>query len=269
MNYDWPGNLTELSSVIRRAVMLAKKDEILPEQILLGLPKTEGKWEYNILRIDWIRKFLDQQDFSAGSPGDYRLCLFAHGVVSFFRTLKSRGESRSYPGLVYRLATVVFLVLFSWPEPGAVSVLLPCRGPCCRILSSQTARPQNSSKNYSGWIMAMLCILVFWVEIIWDAYNNPYLTGGIIIIITLGSILFSVLFSRRSWCRYLCPLGCRERNFCHAVGGRAAFQQACLSQPLPESCLFYRGCRCRRMSDVSASVPGRQQQGLHYVCEMH
>ncbi len=63
MNYDWPGNLTELSSVIRRAVMLAQKDEILPEQILLGLPKTEGKWEYNILRIGWMRKFLASRIF--------------------------------------------------------------------------------------------------------------------------------------------------------------------------------------------------------------
>lgn len=55
--------------------------------------------------------------------------------------------------------------------------------------------------------MALLCIVVFWIEIVWDAYNSPWLTGGIILIIALGSILFSVLFSRRAWCRYLCPLG--------------------------------------------------------------
>lgn len=63
MNYDWPGNLTELSSVIRRAVMLAEKDEINSDQVLLGLPKTEGKWEYNILRIAWVRKFLESKVF--------------------------------------------------------------------------------------------------------------------------------------------------------------------------------------------------------------
>lgn len=55
--------------------------------------------------------------------------------------------------------------------------------------------------------MAALCIIVFWVEIVWDAYNNAYLTGGIILIITIGSLIFSVLYTRRSWCRYLCPLG--------------------------------------------------------------
>ena len=63
MNYDWPGNLTELSSVIRRAVMLAEKDEINSDQVLLGLSKTEGKWEYNILRIAWVRKYLESKVF--------------------------------------------------------------------------------------------------------------------------------------------------------------------------------------------------------------
>ena len=62
-------------------------------------------------------------------------------------------------------------------------------------------------KNNYGWIMAVLCFLVLWIEIVWDAYNNRYLTGGIILIITSGSVLFSVLYSRRAWCRYFCPLG--------------------------------------------------------------
>ena len=43
--------------------MLARNDEILADQILLGLPKTEGKWEFNILRIDWVRKLLESPIF--------------------------------------------------------------------------------------------------------------------------------------------------------------------------------------------------------------
>ena len=55
--------------------------------------------------------------------------------------------------------------------------------------------------------MAGLCILVLWVEIVWNAYEDPFLTGWIIVAITIGSLLTSVIYSRRAWCRYLCPLG--------------------------------------------------------------
>jgi hypothetical protein len=92
-------------------------------------------------------------------------------------------------------------------------------------------------KNYSGWIMALLCILVFWVEIIWDAYNNPYLTGGIVLFITLSSILFSVLFARRSWCRYLCPLGAVNAIFSMpAVVELRSNRHVCLNRCQSHAC---------------------------------
>lgn len=94
--------------------------------------------------------------------------------------------------------------------------------------------------NNSGWIMALLCILVFWIEIVWDAYNNPYLTGGIILVITLGSILFSVLYSRRAWCRYLCPLGAVNAIFSMpSVVELRSNSHVCLNRCQNHSC--YRG----------------------------
>ncbi len=206
MNYDWPGNLTELSSVIRRAVMLAKKDEILPDQILLGLPKTEGKWEYNILRINWMRSFLSSWIFPR-VPQVVIGCVFILTVLFLFFG-PSNPESNigltlgwyiGWPLLFFSF----FFLARTWCS--VCSFALP--GTLLQNIIKPTRKTPEFIKNYSGWIMAVLCILVFWVEIIWDAYNNPYLTGGIILVITLGSILFSVVFSRRSWCRYLCPLG--------------------------------------------------------------
>ncbi len=206
MNYDWPGNLTELSSVIRRAVMLAKKNEILPDQILLGLPKTEGKWEYNILRINWMWKFLSSWIFPR-IPQVIIGCVFVLTVLFLFfgpENPKSNigltlGWYIGWPLLFFSF----FFLARTWCS--VCSFAVP--GTLLQNIIKPTRKTPDLIKDYSGWIMAVLCILVFWVEIIWDAYNNPYLTGGIILVITLSSILFSVLFSRRSWCRYLCPLG--------------------------------------------------------------
>ena len=206
LNYDWPGNLTELSSVIRRAVMLAEKDEIIPEQILLGLPKTEGKWEYNILRIDWIRKFLTSWIFPR-VPQVVIGCVFVLTVLFLFF---GPANPESNIGLTlgwYIGWPLLFFSFFFLARTWCSVCSFAVPGTLLQNIVKPTRKTPDFIKKYSGWIMAVLCILVFWVEIIWDAYNNPYLTGGIILIITLGSILFSVLFSRRSWCRYLCPLG--------------------------------------------------------------
>jgi len=206
MNYDWPGNLTELSSVIRRAVMLAKIDEIVPDQILLGLPKIEGKWEYNLLRFDWMRKFLASWIFPR-VPQVIIGCVFLLTLLFLFFG-PSNPESNLGLTLGWYIGwPLLFFSFFFLARTWCSVCSFAVPGTLLQNIIKPTRKTPAFIKNYSGWIMAILCIVVFWVEIVWDAYNNPYLTGGIILVITLGSILFSVLFSRRSWCRYLCPLG--------------------------------------------------------------
>ena len=56
MKYDWPGNLTELSNVIQRAVMVSTGDEILPEHIFLGLSGKKEKLSFNLLQLPNVRK---------------------------------------------------------------------------------------------------------------------------------------------------------------------------------------------------------------------
>mgnify|MGYP001340838879 CR=1 FL=1 len=206
MNYDWPGNLTELSSVIRRAVMLAQKDEIIPDQILLGLPKTEGKWEYNILRIAWIRKLLNSRLFPALPQAIVGSVLLITILFLFFGP--ANAESNLGLTIAWYIGwPLMFFSFFFLSRTWCSVCSLAVPGTLLQNIVKPTRNTPLFIKNYSGWIMAGLCILVFWVEIVWNAYDSPWLTGGIILVITLGSVLFSVLFARRSWCRYLCPLG--------------------------------------------------------------
>ncbi|TKB26624.1 cyclic nucleotide-binding domain-containing protein [Desulfopila sp. IMCC35006] len=236
LNYDWPGNLTELSSVIRRAVMLAEKDEIVPEQILLGLPKTEGKWEYNILRIDWIRKFLASRIFPR-VPQVIIGCVFVLTVLFLFFG-PTRAESNLGLTLGWYIGwPLLFFSFFFLARTWCSVCSFAVPGTLLQNIVKPTRKTPEFIKTYSGWIMAALCILVFWVEIIWDAYNNPYLTGGIVLIITLGSILFSVLFSRRSWCRYLCPLGAVNAIFAMpAVVELRSNRHVCLNRCQSHAC---------------------------------
>jgi NAD-dependent dihydropyrimidine dehydrogenase PreA subunit len=42
---------------------------------------------------------------------------------------------------------------------------------------------------------------------LWDLENVAYLSGCLLLLITAGAVIFSLLFERRFWCRYLCPIG--------------------------------------------------------------
>lgn len=98
-------------------------------------------------------------------------------------------------------------------------------------------RTPDFIKNYSGWIMAVSCILVFWVEIVWTAYRDPYLTGAIILFIVLWSMVFSVLYSGRSWCRYVCPLGAVNAIFAMpAVVELRANSHVCMNRCQSHAC---------------------------------
>lgn len=241
MNYDWPGNLTELSSVIRRAVMLAQKDEIIADQILLGLPKTEGKWEYNILRIAWIRKFLESRIF----PRVPQIIIGSVLLIAVLFLFFGPSEPQSNIGLTlgwYIGWPLMFFSFFFLARTWCSVCSLAIPGTLLQNIVKPTRKTPESIKEYSGWIMAILCILVFWIEIVWDAYNNPYLTGGIILIITLGSILFSVLYSRRSWCRYLCPLGAVNAIFAMpSVVELRSNRHVCVNRCQNHSCFVGEG----------------------------
>jgi len=206
MNYDWPGNLTELSSVIRRAVMLARTDEIIADQILLGLPKTEGKWEFNILRIGWISRILRSPLF----PRVPQIIVGAILLLAVGTLFFGPKEAERNLGITLSWSIgwpLLFFSFFFLARTWCSVCTLAMPG----ILMQNLIKPQRKLpeiiKRYSGWIMAVFCILLLWVEVVWNSYENPVLTGWIILTITLGSLLTSVIYSRRAWCRYLCPLG--------------------------------------------------------------
>ena len=183
MNYDWPGNLTELSSVIRRAVMLAKKDEIVAEQILLGLPKTEGKWEYNILRIAWIRKFLESRIFPRVPQVIIGCVLLITVVFLFFGPSDPQANIGLTLGWYIGWPLMFFSFFFlarTWCS--VCSLALP--GTLLQNIVKPTRKTPEFIKEYSGWIMAMLCILVFWIVMLNSMDHCLSLPTGLSLLMT-------------------------------------------------------------------------------------
>ncbi|MCB2218531.1 sigma 54-interacting transcriptional regulator [Desulfofustis glycolicus] len=206
MNYDWPGNLTELSAVIQRAVMLARDDELHSDHILLGLPKSEGKWEFNLLRIGWVRSLFESRLYPALPRAVVGIVLLIAVATLFF------GPTDPEKNIGITLSWVIgwpllFFSFFFLARTWCSVCTLAMPGTLLQYAIKPKRPTPQFIKNYSGWLMSALCILVFWVEIVFNAYERPILSGWIILGITIGSIFFSIFYKRRTWCRYLCPLG--------------------------------------------------------------
>jgi CRP-like cAMP-binding protein/ferredoxin len=206
MNYDWPGNLPELQSVIQRAVMLAQSNEILSGQIILGLPKTEGKWEFNLLRIPGVKNFLKSPVFPV-------VPRFVVGVVllaTLAALLWGPQDSGRNIGITMSWAIgwpLLFFSFFFLARTWCSICTLAVPGKLVQAIVKPDRPTPQFIKKYSGWIMALLCITVLWIELVWDAYSSPLLTATVILAVSAGSFIFSIFYKKRVWCRYLCPLG--------------------------------------------------------------
>ncbi len=206
MNYDWPGNLTEMASVLQRAVILGKSNQPLNHQNLLGVPKSEGKWEFNLLRLAPIRAFLTSPLFPVLPRAIVGVFFILVLTILFFGPVtgeKNIGLTLSWVVGWPLLIFAFFFLARTWCSVCGLSV------PgwlAQKILKPERPTPQII-RQYSGWIMTSLCILLFWIETAWNAYESPRLTAWIIFTITLSALFFSTFFKRRVWCRYICPLG--------------------------------------------------------------
>ncbi|PIE88570.1 MAG: hypothetical protein CSA04_01225 [Bacteroidetes bacterium] len=206
MNYDWPGNLVELDTVIQRAVMLSQNNTISVDQIVLGLPKSEGRWVFNLLRIPAVKKFLNSEVFPL-------VPRFVVGLVLLFTLwalLFGSGDAERNIGSTISWAIGWPLLYFSFfflARTWCSVCTLAVPGRVVQAIIKPKRSTPHFIEKYSGWIMASLCILVLWIELVWNAYSNPLLTAGIILAVSAGSFVFSIFFKRRVWCRYICPLG--------------------------------------------------------------
>ncbi len=205
-NYDWPGNVVELENVLRRAVILAKDDTVTAEQIFFGIQKDERKWSFNILSVNTIKEFVTSKFYPLGLQIISStllviiLCLLftghRDGLLNFANVFL---WSAGYFG-VYLLALLSGRS-FCGICPFAIA------GDWVQRLKSFNFQIPKVLITYGRYITIGLILLVFWFEGITLMPRSSILTAFLIVFILSGAMLSGILFERRVWCRYVCPLG--------------------------------------------------------------
>jgi hypothetical protein len=61
--------------------------------------------------------------------------------------------------------------------------------------------------RWGDWILFAGFVAIYLWEKLWDLPHHAYLSAWLLVVITAGAVIFSQLYERRLWCRYLCPIG--------------------------------------------------------------
>ena len=68
-------------------------------------------------------------------------------------------------------------------------------------------KPGATLKRVGPWLMVFTFVALAWVDRVFSIIGSPRATGALLLVLLGGAVLLGLLYRRRVWCRYLCPLG--------------------------------------------------------------
>lgn len=212
--YDFPGNLTELESMITRALIQSAGERILTEEVFWSDSTKQRRFRINLLNVyPRLRQFLN----SPWWPDriNYGLVLVAFAGVVYLLMAAPQTRDRNI-GLNLFWAWWWPVVLLVFPFLGRIwcSVCpFMIYGELVQKMSLKLFPrelmpwPRRQAERWGGWFLFGLFALILLWEELWNLEDVAYLSGCLLLLITAGAVIFSALFERRFWCRYLCPIG--------------------------------------------------------------
>ncbi len=199
-------NVEELREAVEYAALFADGSEIVAEHIFTG-PKSEGTpFDFNLSQIKLV-----QWLWRSETPV---VVLQSVIFVVFFSTvLIGLTTGNSLPG---RIANSMIWGLW---EPALIFVFLFIGRVWCTVcplsfagriaqrIGSLNMNPPQWLMRHTGWLIVALFFLVIWSEHMFHMTEYPFGTSILLLALMAAAMVFSVLYKRETWCRYLCPLG--------------------------------------------------------------
>jgi transcriptional regulator with AAA-type ATPase domain/NAD-dependent dihydropyrimidine dehydrogenase PreA subunit len=212
--YDFPNNLRELESTIERALTQLEGCDDITEEVVWQSQNKKKQYRLNLLnRYPKLRYFLRSDWYPDKINYGFTLSFFALIVLILFIAPQNRQSN---------FALNIFwawwwpLVLIGFPFVGRIwCAFCPFMiyGEITQKLSliifpRQLKRwPRNAAERWGGWFLFGLFALILLWEELWNLENTASLSACLLLLITAGAMIFSAIFERRFWCRYLCPIG--------------------------------------------------------------
>lgn len=212
--YDFPGNLTELEGLVKRALAQISGTTELTEEVFWSASLKTKRFRLNLLNAyPKLRQFLRSPWYPDRLNYGFTLGFFAVIVAILMLGPQSRDQNI---GLNLFWAWWWMGILLAFPFVGRLWCAV-----CPFMIYGELAQkfslwlfprqllpwPRQEADKWGGWFLFGLFSLILLWEELWDLENTAYLSGCLLLLITAGAVIFSLLFERRFWCRYLCPIG--------------------------------------------------------------
>ncbi|MBE9045043.1 sigma 54-interacting transcriptional regulator [Pleurocapsales cyanobacterium LEGE 10410] len=212
--YDFPNNLRELESIVERALTQLEGCDDITEEIVWQSQSKKKQYRLNLLnKYPQLRHFLRSDWFPDRINYGFVLGFYTLVVIVLFVAPQNRQENFA---LNLFWAWWWPLILIGFPVVGRLwCAVCPFMiyGEITQKLSlilfpRQLKKwPRNSAEQWGGWFLFGLFALILLWEELWNLENTAYLSACLLLLITAGAMIFSAIFERRFWCRYLCPIG--------------------------------------------------------------
>jgi transcriptional regulator with AAA-type ATPase domain/NAD-dependent dihydropyrimidine dehydrogenase PreA subunit len=212
--YDFPGNLQELKGMVERALVQAQGSKVLGEEVFWVQAAKKQLFRLNLLNAyPWLRQFLKSDWYPDRINYGFTAWVFPIIVLILFIAPQDRQHN------------FVLNLFWAWWWP-LILLLFPIIGRlwcafCPFMIYGEITQklslkffprtlkkwPRETAEKWGGWFLFGLFVLIFLWEELWNLENTAYLSSCLLLLITGGAVLFSSLYERRFWCRYLCPIG--------------------------------------------------------------
>lgn len=245
--YDFPNNLRELESLVSRALSQAVPGTVLTEEILWPSQSKKKRFRLNLLNTyPNLRQFLRSPWWPDRLNYGFTLTVFALVVITLFVGPQTRDRNIAL-NLFWAWWWPVILLAFPFVGRAWCAVCpFMIYGEALQTLSlkvfpRQLKRwPRQEAERWGGWFLFGLFALILLWEELWNLENTAYLSACLLLLITAGAVIFSQIFERRFWCRYLCPIGGMNGLFAKlAITELRAQQGTCSAECTTYQC--YKG----------------------------
>lgn len=212
--YDFPGNLAELSSLVERAVIQLNGRAELTEEVFWATGAKSQRFRLNLLNAyPWLRQLLRSPWYPDRLNYGFTVPVFAIVVAVLMWGPQTRDQNVA---LNFFWAWWWMLILVTFPFVGRLwCAVCPFMiyGELMQTISLKLwprqlmPWPRQAAERWGGWFLFGLFALILLWEELWNLEDTAYLSGWLLLLITGGAVIGSLLFERRFWCRYLCPIG--------------------------------------------------------------
>lgn len=238
LSYDYPGNVAELESILKRAVVMTPPEQsVILEQVLWSVESKKNAFRVDLLnQIPGLRQFL---------LSDWWPERFWWPMMAIFIPVTIMG----FIGPQSRDANIVLNLFWAWWWPFYLFLFffigrLWC-AVCPFMIAGEWLRklslwiwprqllpwPTKWLNKWGAWALWAGFVAIYLWEKLWDLPHHANLSAALLVIIAGGAVICSIIYERRLWCRHLCPIGGMNGMFAKlAVVELRSTQQVCGTQ---------------------------------------